>query len=215
MVLELGPRARRVYMALRDQIISGELPPGTKLPSYPDLAVAFAVAPMTVRQALARLEEDHFITREVGRGTFVRRRTPPAVLIVDDDPVSRKLLSIHVQQAGRRPVEVAGPGEALATLESDPTVVLVLSDVRMPDRKTGVDFIRTVRYRWPDLPFVAITGYPDDLADLHGTPDYPCLTLCKPILGGQIDRLLRLVLTPAAWSNAADRQQELGRNREE
>lgn len=36
------------------------------------LATEFGVAPLTVRNALAQLEQDGLISREHGRGTFVR-----------------------------------------------------------------------------------------------------------------------------------------------
>lgn len=70
---ELGPRSRRVYDALRSRILHGDLPPGSQLPPHLRLAVEFDVAPMTVRQVLGRLEDEGLVSRELGRGTFVRQ----------------------------------------------------------------------------------------------------------------------------------------------
>src|SRR3712207_8185736 len=42
---------------------SGELPPGTKLPAHTELAQQFGVAPLTMRQVLARLEARGLVSR--------------------------------------------------------------------------------------------------------------------------------------------------------
>jgi GntR family transcriptional regulator len=56
---------------LKEQIESGVWQPGDALPSEPDLARAFRVSRVVVRQALAILEDDRQIVRIRGRGTFV------------------------------------------------------------------------------------------------------------------------------------------------
>jgi diguanylate cyclase len=80
---DLGPRAKPVYEYVRAAILNGEYPPGTRLPSHSELATSFDVATMTVRAALARLEEQHLIVREQGRGTFVRPAPNTNALIED------------------------------------------------------------------------------------------------------------------------------------
>src|SRR5919202_2121015 len=102
MLYDLGSRARRVYHVLLDRIRSGELAPGTRLPSHTRLAEAFGVAPRTMRQVLARLEADRLVVRERGRGTFVRAAEGPRVLIVAADPAVRTALVEEVRAAGRR-----------------------------------------------------------------------------------------------------------------
>jgi DNA-binding GntR family transcriptional regulator len=62
-IYDLGPRARRVFDTLRARIVGGELVPGARLPSYVALAAQFGVAPLTVRQVLARLEEEGLVSR--------------------------------------------------------------------------------------------------------------------------------------------------------
>jgi MerR family transcriptional regulator, light-induced transcriptional regulator len=70
---DLGPRSRHVYEALRASIVRGDLAPGSQLPAHLRLAADFGVAPMTVRQVLARLEAEGLVSRQLGRGTFVRQ----------------------------------------------------------------------------------------------------------------------------------------------
>lgn len=191
---DLGRRTRRVYSSLRTRIVEGELTPGTQLPSHTVLATEYQVSPMTVRQVLALLEQQGMVSREQGRGTFVRERQDPAVLVVDDEGPARELLRELVSAAGHPVLEASGPQEALSLLAStgEAGFFLVLSDVRMPDREAGVDLIRQVRRRWPDLPIAAVTAHPDDLQDLHGTPECPVLIIPKPVRARQIDEVLRL-----------------------
>jgi DNA-binding GntR family transcriptional regulator len=110
MLYDLGPRARRVYHVLLDRIRSGELAPGTRLPPHTRLAETFGVAPLTMRQVLARLEADRLLVRERGRGTFVRAADGPRVLIVAADPAARTALLDQVQRAGRPVLLAATPG---------------------------------------------------------------------------------------------------------
>ncbi len=203
MINRLGPRSSRVYSALRERILEGDLAPGTKLPPHTQLAAEFGVAPLTLRQVLAVLEQEGLVSREQGRGTFVRARATPAVLIVDDDALMRATLRERVLRAGYRPVEADGPAAGLAALERDSAIGLVLSDIRMPTTGDGIAFIRAVRRRWPALPVAVVTGYPGDLDALHGTPECPVLILPKPFRASQIEEVFRLALHPPASGSAA------------
>ena len=183
---DLGPQSLRVYTALRDAILRGDYAPGAKLPGYVELARQFGVAAVTVRQVLARLEQEGLLTRRQGRGTFVRAPVAPTVLVVADDPQMRALLRTYATRAGHRVAEATGPAEALEVLARDRTIALVLSDVRLPASSDGVTFIRTVKRRWPEVPLAAITTSPDDLAQLHGRPECPVLILSKPVWEHQV-----------------------------
>ena len=205
MIYALGAQAQRVYITLRTRIHDGVYAPGVQLPPHTVLATEFGVAPLTVRNALAQLEQDGLISREHGRGTFVRAHTIPAILIVEDDPAERSLLAAHVLRSGYRAVEAATVPAALAVLVDDRTIALVLSDVRMPNPEDGVTFIRTVRQRWSHVPIAVITGYPDDLSALHGTPDSPVLVLAKPVRARQIDEVFKLTVGLRGLDSSASR----------
>jgi DNA-binding FadR family transcriptional regulator len=68
---------------------------GTRLPPERQLAEEFGVSRNEIRKALARLEQDGRLSREVGRGTFVR--TPP----------SDRSLDLHALR------EITSPREAM------------------------------------------------------------------------------------------------------
>jgi len=56
---------------LRRRILSGDFPPGVLLPSEEALTKEYGVSRITVRGALAVLEEEGLIVRKRGKGTFV------------------------------------------------------------------------------------------------------------------------------------------------
>src|SRR5215208_5561676 len=113
MAFGLGPRANRVYEALRRSIAGGELPTGTKLPAHTELAQQFGVAPLTMRMVLAHLEARGLVSREQGRGTFVRARTAAAVVLLVGDEALRERLSQQIADTGYRAMAVGEPREAL------------------------------------------------------------------------------------------------------
>ena len=203
MAFGLGPRATRVYESLRRSIAGGELPPGTKLPAHTELAQQYGVAPSTMRMVLGRLAERGLVSLEQGRGTFVRARTAAAVLLLAGDESLRDQLSGQITEAGYRPIAVGAPREALGAIERDPTVALVLNELHLPDGQGGVDFVRAVRRRWPDLARGIITHSPDDLAGLHGTREAPVLLLTTPFSTHQVTELLRLALPSPVAQEAA------------
>ena len=69
---------KRLWSSVREElaqrIASGEMPPGHQLPPEPRLATGFGVSRATLREALRSLEEDGFLTRSRGAGTFVTHR---------------------------------------------------------------------------------------------------------------------------------------------
>lgn len=67
-----GDKARRVYLMLREAILSGGYPEGSSLPGEQRLAASFEVSRVTIRRALAALDGDGLIARRPGSGTRVR-----------------------------------------------------------------------------------------------------------------------------------------------
>lgn len=63
---------RQIQSRLEQDIASGVLAPGARLPTEKDLAERHGVNRHTVRQAIAALEEAGLVTVEQGRGSFVR-----------------------------------------------------------------------------------------------------------------------------------------------
>lgn len=72
------PRYRQIEAILRDEIWLGGYQVGEQLPTEQELCARHGVSRVTIRQALAMLEQDGLIQREVARGTFVAPRAEAA-----------------------------------------------------------------------------------------------------------------------------------------
>ena len=81
------------------------------------------------------------------------------VWVVDDDRSIRWVLEKALQRAGMEVATFAGGSGVLERLgEGLPDVVV--SDIRMPDRD-GLELLREIGSRFPDLPVIIMTAYSD------------------------------------------------------
>lgn len=83
-MLKLTPARREkladsLYGQVLEQIVTGHLNEGDRLPSESEIGRAFKVSRPVVREALMRLQADGLIYARRGAGSFVKRR-PPARL---------------------------------------------------------------------------------------------------------------------------------------
>lgn len=108
---------------------------------------------------------------------------PGRVLIVDDEPNIRKILRLALTKVGHDVVEADSGEKAIEVLEADDNPLmmdLILCDLRMP-HFNGMETIAYFRSRYPSVPVIVLTGYPDDriAASLlqQGVADY----LVKPV----------------------------------
>ena len=81
------------------------------------------------------------------------------LLIVDDEPDLRWVLRGLFEDDGFEVAEAGNGAEALRQLEQH-TPDVVLSDMRMPE-VAGIELLRTVRQRCPDLPVILLSAVED------------------------------------------------------
>lgn len=85
--LERGQRVRladQLYGQIFDQIASGRLNVGDKLPSEHEICEKFGVSRPVVREALLRLRADGLVTAHQGLGTFVSHQPAPRLKTFSD-----------------------------------------------------------------------------------------------------------------------------------
>lgn len=68
-------KTQKVYLLLRDKIVTGELKAGARLPSELALTDQYNVSRVTVRLALDLLSREDLVEKRVGSGTYVRGST--------------------------------------------------------------------------------------------------------------------------------------------
>ena len=79
------------------------------------------------------------------------------ILMVEDDPNLRRILSYHLERLEYTVAQVADGRSALERLSAEP-VDLVITDVRMAGMD-GIELLRAIREKDPDLPVVVMTAY--------------------------------------------------------
>ena len=70
------PLHQQLFVVLRDQILRGLYEPGAAIPNEQQLGKIFGVSRITVRRAVANLENEGLVEKQQGRGTFVREVLP-------------------------------------------------------------------------------------------------------------------------------------------
>lgn len=76
------PSYRWLYSALRQEILSGRLRPGARLPATRDLASQYKLARGTIVNAFEQLSSEGYVQGTVGSGTYVSKVLPESLLHV-------------------------------------------------------------------------------------------------------------------------------------
>jgi len=98
---------------------------------------------------------------EKGEGVTV------SILVVDDEPDVAELFRQRFRREARQGTYVlhfaASGEEALDQLsaEIEPELIVILSDINMPGMD-GLELLRAVKARHPELPVMMVTAYGDD-----------------------------------------------------
>jgi two-component system response regulator AtoC len=82
---------------------------------------------------------------------------PSSILVIDDDVGAQRALLQVLKKEGYRVEGAASGAQALERL-SDQPVDLLITDIRM-ERMDGMELMRQVRLRWPDIPVIVMTAF--------------------------------------------------------
>jgi EAL domain-containing protein (putative c-di-GMP-specific phosphodiesterase class I)/CheY-like chemotaxis protein len=111
------------------------------------------------------------------------------VLVVDDEPLLTRSVQRLLHDEGYL-VDCATSGRDAETHLARRDYDVVLSDIGMPDMG-GIELLRRVRERWPDVPVVLVTGAPEISSAVqafeHGAFHY----LVKPVERNTLTRVVR------------------------
>jgi GntR family transcriptional regulator/MocR family aminotransferase len=111
---------RQLYDALRESVLSGTLPPGTRLASTRAMASELGVSRNTVMAAFSQLLAEGYLQGKIGSGTYVTRTLPDEALRARKarpaaEPVARgRGISKRGRQLVATRVTLTRPGSPLA-----------------------------------------------------------------------------------------------------
>ncbi len=118
------------------------------------------------------------------------------VLVVEDDDAVRRVVERLLVREGYRVFSAASGDEALAVVEREPDLDVVLSDVMMPNM-TGPEVVACVRRRFPLVKVLYMSGHAEDVLTLEGGAEL----IRKPFEPARVAARLRELL-PESVSQA-------------
>ena len=99
----------------------------------------------------------------------MREVSTKGVLLVDDDPSLRELLTMELEEAGFEARQAEDGIDGLLKLR-DELPKVIISDIQMP-RMSGIEFISVVRRRFPSIPVIVFAGSTSDELPAAIRPD--------------------------------------------
>ena len=90
------------------------------------------------------------------------------ILVVEDDNLIRLILVEELEDAGYHVKEAETGDQAVGVLANiDRPLTMLITDIHMPGRLSGIDLAAHVQQHHPGVPIIYTTGRPDALARLH------------------------------------------------
>jgi DNA-binding NtrC family response regulator len=78
------------------------------------------------------------------------------VLVIDDDPALRDVMTVILESIGHRVVTAANGSRGLEAFRREKPE-LVITDILMPE-KDGIESLREIRRMAPEMPVIAMSG---------------------------------------------------------
>ncbi|MFH1003664.1 MAG: response regulator [Chloroflexota bacterium] len=100
------------------------------------------------------------------------------IIVVDDEPIVRKVIGRGLAEAGYACEEAAGASEALSKMQ-DSHFDLVLLDIKMPG-KSGLELLPEIKARYPYTDVVMITAVTETAVALQCVMEGASDHICKP-----------------------------------
>ena len=109
-----------------------------------------------------------------------RARAGETVLVVDDEPTVRMLVTEVLEDLGYAAIEAGDGASGLKVLQSDVRIDLLVTDVGLPGGLNGRQMADAARERRPDLKVLFITGYAENAVLNHGHLAHGTQVMTKP-----------------------------------
>ena len=117
--------------------------------------------------------------------------TPRTVLVVDDDPMLRDLLTQTLTAIGHESVSAVDGFDALEQLKKR-TFDVVISDIKMPNMD-GLQLLKEIREAHSSMPVLFISGFATSEMIQTAQPDG---FLTKPFRIHQVEEMIEKVTSP-------------------
>jgi CheY-like chemotaxis protein len=116
------------------------------------------------------------------------------VLVVDDEADPLGVAVTYLEETGYTAFQAMDGASALALIEHEKDIVLVITDVIMPGGMNGRQLVDEALKRRPQLKALFTSGYTENAILHHGRLDAGVLLLAKPYRKPELARMLRVAL---------------------
>ncbi len=124
-----------------------------------------------------------------------RARPGETVLVVDDEPTVRMLVTDVLEELGYTAIEAEDGAAGLAVLRSERHIDLLVTDVGLPGGMNGRQVADAARALRPGLKVLFITGYAENAVLSHGHLEPGMHVLVKPFPMELLARRIKEVVT--------------------
>jgi PAS domain S-box-containing protein len=124
-----------------------------------------------------------------------RAQAGETVLIVDDEPTVRMLVTEVLDELGYAAIEAADGTSGLKVLQSDVRIDLLITDVGLPKGMNGRQMADAAREARPTLKVLFITGYAENAAVGDGHLEPGMYLLTKPFAMEMLASRIKTILT--------------------
>ena len=117
------------------------------------------------------------------------------ILYVDDEPVNLLLFKVNFQKKYNVITAISG-FEGLEQLRSNPEIVIVISDMKMPGM-TGIEFIQLAKVEFPNVIYFILTGF-DITPEIEEALNARIIHkyYCKPFNVNEIEDSINQIINP-------------------
>jgi PAS domain S-box-containing protein len=125
-----------------------------------------------------------------------RAQDGETVLVVDDEPTIRMLISDTLAELGYKAIEAGDAASGLRILQSDVRLDLAITDVGLPGGMNGRQMIDAARQGRPDLKVLFITGYAENAAIGNGYLEPGMHVMTKPFTIEKLMARIKAIVAP-------------------
>lgn len=161
------PLYHQIYLGLRDEILSGQRPCGSVLPTEQELSAHYGVSRITARRVLNDLADQHYVERRRRLGTRVIFKSPAKPIEANIDQAVDSLMALG-----------EGTTVNVISVEHRAATDIIANALRIEE---GADVVRAVRVRCLEgIPIGYIVSYVrGELADVISEKTLPRAPLLK------------------------------------
>jgi CheY-like chemotaxis protein len=126
-----------------------------------------------------------------------REKHGKTVLVVDDEPTVRMLITEILEDLGCSSIEAGDSAAGLKILNSDVPIDLLISDVGLPGGMNGRQMADAARVHRPALPVLFITGYAENAILRSGQLEIGMAIVTKPFAVDAMAARIRSIIAGA------------------